>query len=150
MNPTDLLRSYRETQVKTANQGRLVVMLYDGAIRFLNQALEGLQEQPRRVDRISHNIIRAQDIVAELMTSLDFEEGGEIARSLFSLYVYMNRRLLEANIRKDTAILKEVRRLLTDLRSAWAQLAGQKNAEAGTAGGGGGREGGESGINLAG
>ncbi len=141
------MRNYRETQVMTANQGRLVVLLYDGAIRFINQALEGLEEKPRLYDRISNSIIRAQDIVAELMVSLDFDSGGAIAKNLFSLYLYMNRRLLDANIRKDAEPLREIRHLLSELRSAWAQVAGKRQAEGGAAGA---RAGAEGGVDLAG
>lgn len=142
MNHADLLKNYRETQIKTANQGRLVVMLYDGAIRFINQALEGLREERRRYDRISNDILKAQDIVAELMVSLDFGRGGEIARTLFSLYIYMNRRLLDANISKDLVPLSEVRALLTELRAVWAEIAERGGVEQ--------VQGGAGGINLAG
>jgi flagellar protein FliS len=148
LNRTDLLKSYRETQIKTANQGRLVVMLYDGAIRFINQALEGLNESPRRYDRINNNIVRAQDIVAELMVALDFERGGDLARSLFSLYLYINRRLLDANLKKDPAPLREVKQHLCELRSAWAQIAERRGHESPAAGGE--EAGGSNGVNLAG
>ena len=68
---------------------------------------------------MSSYIIKAQDIVTELMVSLDFDKGGQIAKNLFGLYLYMNRRLIEANIQKDTGILDEVKKLLTELRAAW-------------------------------
>ena len=142
MNRADVLKNYRETQIKTANQGRLVVMLYDGAIRFINQALDGLLEERRKVDRISNDILKAQDIVAELMVSLDFDRGGQIAHNLFSLYMYMNRRLLDANISKETIPLNEVRSLLTELRSAWAEVAERRGVEQAVGGAGG--------VNLAG
>lgn len=123
MNTRDPLRSYRETQVKTATPGKLILMLYDAAIRHLNQAVEDLEGPQRRYDRVSNCLIKAQDIVTELMISLDFERGGEIARSLFGLYVFMNRRLLDGNIRKDAVPLQDVLRLLTELRGAWASVA---------------------------
>ena len=120
MNP---LRSYKETQIKTATPGKLILMLYDGAIRHLNQALQDMDNEHRRYDSISNSLIKAQDIIAELMISLDFERGGEIAKNLFGLYVFMNRRLLDGNIMKDKTPLEEVKTLLIELRGAWAEVA---------------------------
>jgi flagellar protein FliS len=120
MNP---LRSYKETQIKTATPGKLILMMYDGAIKNLNQALQDIDDEHRRYDSISNSLIKAQDIIAELMISLDFERGGEIAKNLFGLYVFMNRRLLDGNIKKDKAPLEEVRTLLMELRGAWAEVA---------------------------
>jgi flagellar protein FliS len=129
MNP---LRSYKETQIKTATPGKLILMMYDGAIKHLNQALQDLDNEHRRYDSISNSLIKAQDIIAELMISLDFERGGEIAKNLFGLYVFMNRRLLDGNIKKDRAPLEEVRTLLTELRGAWAEIADKAGAPAGS------------------
>lgn len=119
MSATDPVQAYRETQIKTANQIKLIVMLYDGAIRHLNLALEDLAGGHERYDRVNNHVVAAQDIVSELMASLDFERGGEIARGLFSIYSYANRRLLDGNVRKDRAPLEEVKRLLAELREAW-------------------------------
>jgi flagellar protein FliS len=138
----DPLRSYRETQIKTAAQGRLILMLYDGAIKFLNLALEHLDAQHRRFDEVSTNLIRSQDIISELMVSLDFEKGGDVAKNLFSLYMYMNRRILDGNIRKDTAPLLEVKKILTELREAWASVADKTPGNSLPAEGGG--------VNIAG
>jgi len=138
MNP---LRSYKETQIKTATPGKLILMLYDGAIRHLNQALEDLSKE-HRYDSISNSLIRTQDIIAELMISLDFDRGGEIAKNLFGLYVFMNRRLLDGNISKDKAPLEEVKTLLTELRGAWAEVADKAGVSTGTTQGGG--------VNIAG
>jgi flagellar protein FliS len=138
----DPLRSYRETQIKTAAQGKLILMLYDGAIKFLNLALESLAAQHRRYDEVSTSLIRSQDIISELMVSLDFEKGGEIAKNLFSLYMYMNRRILDANIKKETGPLEEVRAMLNELREAWASIADKAPADNLSAEGGG--------VNIAG
>jgi flagellar protein FliS len=138
----DPLRSYRETQIKTAAQGKLILMLYDGAVKHLNLALEHLDSRHRKFDEVSTSLIRSQDIISELMVSLDFDRGGEIARNLFSLYMYMNRRILEGNISKDTAPLHEVRKLLIELREAWAAAADKAPADTLRAEGGG--------VNIAG
>jgi len=95
-------------------------MLYEGAMRFLKIAKESMT--PRKYDIVNNNIIKAQDIITELMLSLNLEEGKEVASNLLSLYVYMKKRLLEANMRKDTKIIEEVVELLTQLKTAWDEL----------------------------
>lgn len=117
--------AYKDTEILTANQGKLIVMLYEGAIRFLRLAVANMN--PRKYDTVNHNIIRAQDIVTELMLSLNMAEGGEIAQNLFNLYAYMKKRLLEGNIKKDNEILEEVITLLEQLRDAWDQAARETN-----------------------
>jgi len=129
VNPHDPLNAYRETQIKTANQIRLIVMLYDGAIRHLNLALDAFQEGHRRYDVINTHLISAQDILSELMASLDFDKGGVIAKNLFSLYSFMNRRLLDGNLKKDPAPLAEVKKMLGDLREAWEEISTRKGLE---------------------
>ncbi len=101
VNANDPVHAYKEIQIKTANQIRLIVMLYDGAIRHLNLALDAFADGHRRYDVINNHIIAAQDILSELTASLDFEKGGVLAKNLFSLYTFMNRQLLEANMKKD-------------------------------------------------
>jgi flagellar protein FliS len=130
LSRNDPLRSYKETQIKTATPGKLVVMLYDGAVKYLSLALEALNSRHHSYDRVSEQLIRTQDIITELMVSLDFERGGDIARSLFNLYMWMNRQLLDGNIRKDTAPLESVRAVLRELRYAWAETADKAGAEA--------------------
>ena len=127
MKSTNPLEAYRETQIKTASQGKLIVMLYDGAIKQLNLAIESFSQKHDSYDYISRCIIKTQDIVTELMVSLNFNEGKEIARNLFSLYLFVNRKLLDANVRKDVEPLRDVKTLLVELREAWAELA--RNAE---------------------
>ena len=121
MKNTDAVDSYKETQIKTATPGKLVIMLYEGAVKFINLALERMNDKHTGYEKVSSYIIKAQDIVTELMVSLDFDKGGQIAKNLFGLYLYMNRRLIEANIQKDAGILAEIKKLLTELRTAWIQ-----------------------------
>lgn len=123
------VQAYRNTQIKTANQGTLIVMLYDGATKFIANAIESLKETPPQLDKISNDIIKAQDIVTELMVSLDFDKGGEIAKNLFKLYVFINRQLLEANIKKDTTPLAEVKDLLSDLKEVWVEVSKKNNLD---------------------
>jgi flagellar protein FliS len=112
-------KNYREVEIETASGLRLVVMLYAGAIKFLNIAKEGIKT--RKLDIANNNIIKAQDIISELMTSLNFD-AGEIAHNLYSLYIYINRRLLEANIEKNSEIINETIHLLNTLKTAWEDL----------------------------
>ncbi|MFS8544380.1 MAG: flagellar export chaperone FliS [Limnochordales bacterium] len=122
-------QQYRATQVQTANPVNLVVMLYDGAIRFVRQGIAAIEQA--KVEEAHRNLIRAQDILAELERALD-PRAGEIAANLEQLYDYMQRRLMEANLRKDAAPLQEVIGLLTELRDAWQQIA---RGEGGAGGG---------------
>lgn len=116
-NPYD---QYKQTKISTANQGKLIVMLYDGAIKFLNIALDNIE--PKHYDVVNNNIIKAQDIITELLLSLNMNEGGEISQNLFSLYMYFKRQLLEANIKKDPEIIKHVLKLMKEMREAWDQI----------------------------
>jgi len=129
VNANEPMNAYKEIQIKTANQIRLIVMLYDGAIRHINLAADAFVEGHRRYDAINNHIIAAQDILSELMASLDFEKGGVLAKNLFSLYSFMTRRLLEGNLKKDPAPLAEVKKLLGDLREAWDEISTRKGLE---------------------
>jgi len=119
MNPLD---AYKETKIKTASQGKLIVMLYDEAIKNIDIGIGLLKDKGKELDRVNDAIIKAQDVITELATSLDFERGGDIAANLFSLYMYFNQQLLNANIQKKINPLEEVRRMLADLRDAWSVI----------------------------
>jgi len=125
----DPVNAYKEIQIKTANQIRLIVMLYDGAIRHVNLALDAFAEGHRGYDVINSHLIGAQDILSELMASLDFDKGGVLAKNLFSLYSFMNRRLLDGNLSKDQAPIVEVKKMLSDLREAWDEISTRKGLE---------------------
>ncbi len=126
---SDPLRSYKETQIKTATPSKLVVMLYDGALKYLGLALEALGARHQRYDRASEYLIRTQDIITELMVSLDFDQGREIARNLFNLYLWMNHQLLQGNITKSCVPLEQVKKLLVELRGVWAEVADKPGLE---------------------
>jgi flagellar protein FliS len=119
---TDPLRAYRQTRVKTASQGQLIVMLYDEGLKQLKTAETQLGSRQPKLDLAHNAIVKAQDIITELMVSLDFEKGGDIAQNLFHLYMYFNQRLVDANLSKDVSGLKEVYHLMADLREAWAAI----------------------------
>jgi flagellar protein FliS len=141
---TNALSAYRETRIKTASQGQLVVMLYDEALKHLDRGLELLglnasgKKDPGKIEHVNKAILKTQDIITELMVSLDFDQGGEIAKNLFSLYTWFNKELLEANIKQDRRRLTIIRNMISDLRSAWSEIAGKNavgTAAAGDAGG---------------
>lgn len=128
MNPKNPWQSYRQVATRTASPGQLVLMLYEGAIRFLERAQAGFQlEDPVEFNTtINDNILRAQDILRELDFSLNVEQGGELATQLRRLYDYFDRILLEANLRKDPAGITEVIQRITVLRDAWATMLDQQ------------------------
>jgi len=116
--------SYRQIATQTASPNQLVLMLYDGAIRFLERARLGfLEEDPLEYNRtVNNNVLRAQDIINELNRSLDMSKGGEFSTNMRRLYTYLDRRLQESNERKDEEAIKEVINRVTVLRDAWAQM----------------------------
>ena len=122
-NPYD---QYKQTEINTANQGKLIVMLYDGAIKFLNIARDNMNIDT--YDVVNTNILKAQDIITELLLSLNMKDGGEISANLFNLYLYFKKRLLEANIQKDIKIIDEVLKHLISMREAWNKISGQETA----------------------
>jgi flagellar protein FliS len=126
------LKSYQTIAAQTASRGQLVVMLYDGAIRFLERALEGFQQSdPLQFNlTINNNILRARDIILELNKSLDLEAGGELAATLRRLYYWMNRQLLQSNARKTPDGIQDTLERLTALRDAWREMLRRQGAGA--------------------
>jgi flagellar protein FliS len=118
---------YLETAVETASPARLIVMLYDGAIRFINEATYAMRQHDYETQ--NNKLQRAQKILAELISSLDFDKGGEIAENLFRLYTYMYNQLVEANIQDVPERLEHVVDLLSDLREAWDAIASEAEAQ---------------------
>ena len=133
---SNAVSTYRETKVKTASQGQLIIMLYDAAIKNLDQALELLgsnvegKKSPNNIEKISKAILKTQEIITELSVSLDFEQGGEIAQNLFALYTWFNRELVEANISQNTTRVMIVRNFVNELKNAWAEIAIKNSPEA--------------------
>ena len=113
--------AYQRSAVLTASQGQLIVMLYDGAFRFLSQASHAMSE--RQFELAHKKLRRAEMIISHLQASLDFENGGEIATRLYAIYVFCLRHLNQARSHADPEKIDEVRGLLKTLRDAWAQVA---------------------------
>jgi len=131
------LNAYRQTRVKTAGQGKLIVMLYDEGIRQLDLSLSELDKrEDQDLEKVHRAVIKAQDIITELTVSLDFEKGNDIAENLFSLYMFFNQQLLDANIRKDRDAIKGVHSMMGDLREAWVAIEGKTVQMSGQTAGG--------------
>ena len=132
---TNALSAYKETRIRTASPGQLIVLLYDGAVKQLDKSLELLnlnksgKNDPARIELIGKAIIKARDIISELMVSLNFDQGGEIAQNLFSLYTWFNKELIEANIHQDLRRITVIRNQLSELRNAWAEIVSKAGAE---------------------
>ena len=144
---TNAISTYKETRVKTASQGQLIIMLYDEAVKHLDRSLDLLdintkgKKNPANIEKISKSILKAQEIITELTVSLDFEQGGDIAKNLFSLYTWFNKELLESNIQQDPHRITAVRNQLNELRSAWTEIVAKNSSESGKA---------VTGVNIAG
>lgn len=111
---------YRQTQAETASPTQLVVMLYDGAIRFLCQAREKMGASDLEARHTL--LLKSQKIIAELMSSLDMKQGGEVAANLQRLYGFMLQQLVEANLRDDPKPIEQVLTMLRELRASWAEV----------------------------
>jgi flagellar protein FliS len=120
-------RAYLKTQVNTTSQGDILLLLYEGALKFLGQAKEKIAARDYAQKGIL--ISRALDILAELQSSLNAQKGGELADNLQKLYFICSTKLLQANLKMDTAIIDEVMRILAGLRDAFraanAEVSGQ-------------------------
>lgn len=113
-------RQYQKTQITTASRERILLMLYEGAIRFTKQAQQALRE--KKVAEKGKFVSKATAIVAELMATLDFKAGGQLASDLESLYVFMIDKLIEGNLNNDEQCFKVVENLLMTLYQAWKDV----------------------------
>ena len=120
-------QQYKKTQVATVDRGRLIVLLYEGAISFLTKAKACLEESD--IPGACGLINRAQDIIEELNASLNMDEGGDIAANLRRLYMFMGDELVQAKVKGKAEPLDEVIRMLTTLNEAWRQAVASPEAQ---------------------
>ncbi len=111
--------NYLANQVNTASPEQLMLMLYDGAVRFASMAIKAIEDNTP--DKRSYYINKTYAILAEFAATLDHNQDAGLADNLDALYHYMQQRLMEANLQNDTAPIVEVKQLLTELRQTWAQ-----------------------------
>ncbi len=114
-------KAYKQVDIETASQGKLIVMLFNGAIQRSSEATR-LMENGGTIADIHNNLIRAQDIITELRGALDLAGGGEIAGNLDRSYEYMHHLLVQANVNKDTDALAECIELMTVMRDTWQEV----------------------------
>lgn len=112
--------AYRKNAAMGASPVQLVVMLYDGAIRFMEEGKRAMEEKNYEVQNAK--LQRAQKIVMELMGSLDFAQGGEVAKNLLKLYEFVLAELVEANITDDPQRISNAQHTMRELREAWAAI----------------------------
>lgn len=113
-------RQYQKTQVTTASREKILLMLYEGAIRFTKQAIAAMHE--KEIAKKGKFISKATAIISELMATLDFKAGGELAYDLENLYIYMIDKLIEGNINNDVKCLENVEEILKTLHTAWKDV----------------------------
>jgi len=114
------IAAYQEAAIATQGRGRLIVLLYDGAIKFLKLAIKEIEVGNHEAK--GQYINRAQDIINELNAVLDTKAGGEIAANLRKLYCFMNSRLSEANTKRDPQIIQDVITLMEELNQSWKAI----------------------------
>ncbi|MCR5766617.1 MAG: flagellar export chaperone FliS [Treponema sp.] len=119
--------AYQRTNISTASQGRLVVLLYEGAIKQLNSALSFIEIdgkiKPGNIEKFGICIQKTQAIITELQVSLDMDKGGDIAKNLMSLYVYFNEQLTDANITHNREKINFVLKMMGELAESWRRIA---------------------------
>jgi len=116
------IAAYQNAAVTTQSKGRLIVLLYDGAIKFMKLAIQELEAH--NYEAKGRYIARAQNIINELNAVLDMDAGGEIATNLRQLYCFMNNRLSEANAKRDPQMIREVITLMEELNQSWKAITG--------------------------
>jgi flagellar protein FliS len=116
-----IAKSYKAQSVQTASPGKLVLMLFDGCLRFTTAAKRAFEEEEftKRNEDVNNNLIRAQNIVTELQSSLDMSVPGELPGTLYRLYDYVMHQLQQANL------IDEAEKVITELRDAWFEMLGQ-------------------------
>jgi flagellar protein FliS len=113
------INAYQQNGVNTASKEKLLLMLYDGLVKFIKQGIAALDEKD--YSKSNTNFIKAQNIITEFMSTLNMEVGGEISKSLMMLYDYMYRRLVEANVKKDKNIAEEVLGFAEELKQTFEE-----------------------------
>ena len=115
---TNAANFYKQNSVNTASPARLTLMLYDGAVKFCNIALEGIEEND--ISKANTNIIKAEKIIVELRATLDMKYP--VANEFDRVYDYIYRRLVEANLRKEKEVLEDALKQIKTMRDTWKEV----------------------------
>ena len=124
------VKQYQKSSIETASREQILIMLYDGAIQFLNKAKVAMQN--KQIEQTHNNLMGAQNIIQEFINSLDREVAPQLAENLTSLYEYFIRRLIHANIKREMEPIDEVLKYLKSLKATWEKailLAQQESRE---------------------
>ena len=129
-----IAKSYKAQSVQTASPGKLVLMLFDGYLRFTTAAVNSFEETDltKKNEGINNNLIKAQNIVTELQSSLDMSVPGELPGTLYRLYDYVLHQLRQANLQKKPEPIAEADKVIAELREAWAEMLIQNPTEGGS------------------
>ena len=119
--------AYKKASVNTLDQNKLIIMLYDGAIKNANFAVQHMKSG--EIEKVHDSLIKTKNIVTELLATLNMDQGGEIAQNLKSLYSFMFSQLIEANMEKKSEPVLNVIDLLKELRGAWIQIREKRKPE---------------------
>jgi len=115
---TNAATAYNDSKILTASPAELTLMLYEGAIKFCNLALMAMEKNEN--DKVSLNLIKAQNIISEFRATLEFKYL--VAKDFDIIYEYINRRLIEANVKKDKEILEEALGYIREMRDTWKEI----------------------------
>ena len=130
MNP--YLKQYQKNEVETASPEKILILLYDGAIQFLNKAKIAMEQ--KNIPEIHNNIIGCENIILEFINTVDEENGVDFAVRIKALYQYFYKTLVQANLKKDVTKIDEVLRHLVELRATWKQAIAIANSQKSLAG----------------
>lgn len=120
-------QQYQQRNIETASPEEVLILLYDGLIRFLNRSRRAMETKD--VAKAHEQLIRAQHIVLELMTSLDMKADAAMAKPLYALYEYLHHTLIQANVKQDISLVEEVLRHVRDLKATWEEAIKQVRQE---------------------
>ena len=120
MVPNRFRKEYRHNEIATSSQGKLIIMMYEGALKFVNLAIEGVDNKD--LSKKGSYINKAHDIINELSLALNLKKGGEVAQKLESLYQFILHQLTLANIKSDRKALESILNVLIPLLEAWTEL----------------------------
>ncbi len=118
MQAQNAYNAYKQNSVTTASPGELTLMLYNGCIKFLHQSKKAIEA--KNIEMKNTNLLKAQNIIKELMSTLNMDIA--VSKDMMALYDYMNRRLIEANVKSDVAIIDEVEGLVMEFRDTWKEV----------------------------
>ena len=111
--------SYLKTSIQTSSRGEILIMLYESAIRNIENAIQAIQNN--EISKKCQSIIKAHEIINELINTLNFEIGGKLSQDLERIYLFITRQLVQANIGNSIKILSEINKILENLLSAWKE-----------------------------